>query len=87
VTASFLAVRPNYSFHVASIDKDERVREMRDVMRFDIWVNGGYFILRRELLDQLHPGRTSSRSPCDDCFRRGRCSRCDITDSGPRWTR
>jgi glucose-1-phosphate cytidylyltransferase len=56
VTASFLAVRPNYSFHVVSMNEDGHVRAMQDVVGSDIWINGGYFILRREFLDQLRPG-------------------------------
>ena len=62
-TASFLAVRPNYSFHVVSIDEDGRAREMRDVTRSDIWINGGYFVLRREFLDELHPGEDLVEEP------------------------
>jgi len=56
VMASFLAVRPNYSFHVVSMRPDGRVRAMRDVMGSDIWINGGYFVMRREFLDSLGPG-------------------------------
>ena len=62
-TASFLAVRPNYSFHVVSMADDGRVRQMRDVLGSDIWINGGYFILRREFLDQLRPGEDLVEEP------------------------
>ena len=61
--ASFLAVRPNYSFHVVSMEEDGRVRAMRDVMGSDIWINGGYFVLRREFLDQLRPGEDLVEEP------------------------
>jgi glucose-1-phosphate cytidylyltransferase len=63
VTASFLAVRPNYSFHLVSMRPDGRVRAMRDVMGSDIWINGGYFILRREFLDELRPGEDLVGAP------------------------
>jgi glucose-1-phosphate cytidylyltransferase len=63
VTASFLAVRPNYSFHVVSMDADGRVRGLHDVLRSDLWINGGYFVLRRELLDQLRPGEDLVEEP------------------------
>ena len=36
---------------------------MRDVMGSDIWINGGYFILRREFLDQLRPGEDLVEEP------------------------
>ena len=62
--ASFLAVRPNYSFHVVSMGDDGRVTQMRDVVGSDIWINGGYFILRRSSSTSCAPARTSSRSRC-----------------------
>jgi glucose-1-phosphate cytidylyltransferase len=63
VTASFLAVRPNYSFHVVEAGDDGRVRGLSDVTRSDIWINGGYFILRSEFLDQLNPGEDMVEAP------------------------
>jgi glucose-1-phosphate cytidylyltransferase len=39
------------------------VHAMRDVMGSDIWINGGYFILRREFLDQLRPGEDLVEEP------------------------
>ena len=66
VMASFLAVRPNYSFHVVKVNDDGRVRELNDVTRSDIWINGGYFVLRSEFLDQLQPGEDM----VDEPFRR-----------------
>jgi glucose-1-phosphate cytidylyltransferase len=33
------------------------------VMGSDIWINGGYFILRREFLDQLRPGEDLVEEP------------------------
>jgi glucose-1-phosphate cytidylyltransferase len=70
-TASFLAVRPNYSFHVVSIRPNGRVRAMHDVMGSDIWINGGYFILRREFLDQLRPGEDLVEEPLQRFLRAG----------------
>jgi glucose-1-phosphate cytidylyltransferase len=54
--ASFLAVKPTYSFHVASFDQGNRVRNIEAVSDADIWINGGYFILRREIFDHMEPG-------------------------------
>jgi glucose-1-phosphate cytidylyltransferase len=62
-TASFLAVRPNYSFHVVSMDKEGSVDQISDVTRSDVWINGGYFILRSELLDQIRPGEDLVEEP------------------------
>jgi glucose-1-phosphate cytidylyltransferase len=63
VTASFLAVRPNYSFHVVEANEDGRVSDLSDVTRSDIWINGGYFVLRSEFLDQLQPGEDMVEEP------------------------
>jgi glucose-1-phosphate cytidylyltransferase len=71
VTASFLAVKPNYSFHVASIDDDDRVESMADVTRSEIWINGGYFILRQEFLDELRPGEDLVEEPLQRLLSRG----------------
>jgi glucose-1-phosphate cytidylyltransferase len=62
-TGSFLAVRPNYSFHVVSIAEDGRVNGISDVTRSDMWINGGYFVLRSDLLEDLHPGEELVHEP------------------------
>ena len=85
--ASFLAVRPNYSFHVVSVNDDGRVRDCSDVTRSDIWINGGYFILRREFLDQLRPGEDLVEEPFQRLPPTARCSRSGTRASGRRWTR
>ena len=71
VMASFLAVRPNYSFHVVSMEPDGRVLAMQDVMGSDIWINGGYFVLRREFLDELRPGEDLVGEPIQRLLRDG----------------
>ena len=41
---------------------DQRVRSIQDINRSDIWINGGYFVLRDEIFDYMQPGRSSSWS-------------------------
>ena len=55
--ACFLAVRPPLTYHLADIDDDGRVREFRSSDRSDIWINAGYFLLRREIFDYMQRGR------------------------------
>jgi glucose-1-phosphate cytidylyltransferase len=62
-TASFLAVRPNYSFHVVDMDDRGTVSGIRDVTRSDIWINGGYFVMRSAVLDELRPGEDLVEEP------------------------
>jgi glucose-1-phosphate cytidylyltransferase len=55
-TACFLCVRPNHSFHIVQM-KDHRnglVQEIQGVVRADLWINGGYFVFRRDIFDYLH---------------------------------
>ena len=54
--ALFLAARPTYSFHVASMDPDDSVLEIKDVTKSDMWLNGGYFVFRREIFDHIREG-------------------------------
>jgi glucose-1-phosphate cytidylyltransferase len=54
--ACFLAVRPALSYHLADIATDGQVREFRSSDRSDIWINGGYFLLRREIFDYMREG-------------------------------
>jgi glucose-1-phosphate cytidylyltransferase len=63
VRASFLAVRPNYSFHVISTDDHGMVTGINDVTKSGVWINGGYFVMRSEILDDIHPGEDLVEEP------------------------
>lgn len=52
----FLAIRPPLTYHLADIDSDGNVREFRTSDRSEIWINGGYFIFRREIFDYIKEG-------------------------------
>ena len=54
--ASFLAVKPTYTFHVSTFENGNRVRDIQSVSDADLWINGGYFVLRREIFDYMRPG-------------------------------
>ena len=86
-TASFLAVRPNYSFHVVSMAGDGRVRAMRDVMGSTSGSTAATSSCAGSSSTSCAPVRTSWRSRFSACFRPGRCSRSGTRASGPRWTR
>jgi glucose-1-phosphate cytidylyltransferase len=53
---AFLCVKPNFSFHVVTTDADDMVQSIRGVRDANVWSNGGYFVLRQEIFDYLHPG-------------------------------
>ncbi|OBI43795.1 glucose-1-phosphate cytidylyltransferase [Mycobacterium kyorinense] len=51
--ASMLIVPPQSSFHCVDIASDGDIKEIAPVTKFPIWVNGGYFVLRREVIDLI----------------------------------
>jgi glucose-1-phosphate cytidylyltransferase len=55
-TALFLCVHPTHQFHVVSLDAGNGVREIQDVGAANLWINGGYFVFRREIFDYLRQG-------------------------------
>jgi glucose-1-phosphate cytidylyltransferase len=54
--AAFLSVKPTYSFHVVRRRGGGVVTAIDHVNEADLWINGGYFIFRRELFDYIEPG-------------------------------
>jgi glucose-1-phosphate cytidylyltransferase len=55
-TAMLLSVRPTAVFHVVDTDDSGVVRTVEAVSDAGLRINGGYMVLRRELLDLIGPG-------------------------------
>jgi glucose-1-phosphate cytidylyltransferase len=60
---TFLAVRPNYSFHFVSRSPDGTVLGVDDIISANAWINGGYFVFRREIFDYIRPGEELVEEP------------------------
>jgi len=69
--AMFLAVRPRQSFHVVRFDTHERVCEIVDIGKADVWINGGYFVFRHSIFDYLHAGEELVQEPFRRLIREG----------------
>lgn len=54
--ASFLAVRPSQSFHHVSYGEDGLVTSIGPIDQGDFWINGGYFIFKKEIFDYIQAG-------------------------------
>jgi glucose-1-phosphate cytidylyltransferase len=54
--ACFLAVRPPLTFHLADIDQSGNVRGLRSSEDSDIWINGGYFLMRPAIFEYMQEG-------------------------------
>lgn len=53
---SFLCVRPSQSFHLVDMNEDGLVKDILDVKQRDIWINGGYFIFKKEIFKYINQG-------------------------------
>jgi glucose-1-phosphate cytidylyltransferase len=54
--AAFVAVQPNFSYHLLNVDPDGVVLSITTSHQSEIWINGGYFIFRRAIFDYIQPG-------------------------------
>jgi glucose-1-phosphate cytidylyltransferase len=54
--ASFLSVRPNLSLHAVSTRDGGVVERIEPFSTASVWINGGFFVLRQEIFEHLHPG-------------------------------
>ena len=52
----FIAVHPPFTFHLAELDAEGAVRGFRTSEQSDTWINGGYFIFRKEIFDYIREG-------------------------------
>jgi glucose-1-phosphate cytidylyltransferase len=54
--ASFIAVKPTYTFHVVSFERGNRVSNIEAAADSDIRMNGGFFVLHSDIFDYIQPG-------------------------------
>jgi glucose-1-phosphate cytidylyltransferase len=69
--ASFIAVRPPFNFHLAEFDEKGSVRRFRSNQESDIWINGGYFIFRKEIFDYVRDGEELVLEPFNRLIAKG----------------
>jgi len=54
--AAFIAVRPSaYTFHVVSTNDRDQVTSLESISSADLRINGGYFMFRRAIFDEIGP--------------------------------
>src|SRR5262249_12066109 len=54
--AAFACVRPHHSFHVVELDDSGGIVALRSAGSSGLWINGGFFIFKRALLENIAPG-------------------------------
>ena len=52
----FMSVRPRLSYHVVEADQDGTVRSIDDMESAGVRINGGFFVFRQTIFDELRPG-------------------------------
>jgi glucose-1-phosphate cytidylyltransferase len=61
--AGFLGVRPYHTFHVVNIKNGGLVNDIQDARNANIWINGGYFIFRKEIFHFIKDGEELVKQP------------------------
>jgi len=61
--ASMLLVQPTASFDIVTSGPGGLVSGICPLTRSDIWINGGYFVLRKEIFRYMQPGDELVREP------------------------
>jgi glucose-1-phosphate cytidylyltransferase len=69
--ACFIAVHPPINFHLAEFDEKGVVQRIRSSQQSDIWINGGYFIFRKEIFNYLQDGEELVLDPFNRLIKTG----------------
>jgi glucose-1-phosphate cytidylyltransferase len=61
--ACFLAVRPHFSVHFLELEGEGKVKRIRSTPDADLWINGGFFIFRKEIFEYVRDGEELVEAP------------------------
>jgi glucose-1-phosphate cytidylyltransferase len=61
--ASLMVVQPTTSFDMVYTSSEGTVQEIRPITNSDVWINGGFFALRKEIFSYMNPGEELVREP------------------------
>jgi glucose-1-phosphate cytidylyltransferase len=60
---SLLLVQPTASFDLVGLAPDGKVGQISPLSQSDIWINGGFFVFRKEIFRYINPGEELVREP------------------------
>jgi len=63
--ATMTVVRPELQFGVTELEDGDRVTGFREKPRSEHWINGGFFVFDRAVLDRLAPEDVLERAPLE----------------------
>jgi glucose-1-phosphate cytidylyltransferase len=61
--AAFLCVQPTHSFHVVGLGAGHEVTGIQHVSNSGLYINGGYFIFRKEIFNYIREGEELVEEP------------------------
>src|SRR5262249_45044992 len=61
--ATFVGVAPTSTFHLVSLEDTGKVNSIRHVRDVGMRINGGYFVMRKEIFDWIRPGEELVQEP------------------------
>lgn len=61
--ASLLLVQPTASFDIVNVDPEGKVTNVSALTRTDIWINGGFFVMRNDIFRYIQLGEELVREP------------------------
>jgi glucose-1-phosphate cytidylyltransferase len=61
--AAFVCVQPTHSFHVVGLGEGHRVTGIQHVSNAGLYINGGYFIFRKEIFNYIKDGEELVEEP------------------------
>jgi len=61
--ATFVATKPNLSYHVVNLQPGGKVGEIKPFTESNIRINGGFFVFRHEIFDYMRDGEELVQEP------------------------
>jgi glucose-1-phosphate cytidylyltransferase len=72
--ASFVSVKPKASFHMVTVDEEGIVKSIEHIAKCGARINGGFFVLRREIFQYMREGEELVEEPFRRLIGAGRLS-------------
>src|SRR5262249_6145402 len=60
---SLLLVQPTASFDLVQLSPEGKVRQIAALNQSNIWINGGFFVFRKDIFRYIYPGEELVRQP------------------------
>jgi glucose-1-phosphate cytidylyltransferase len=68
---SLLLVQPTASFDIVSLSPEGKVAGVAALSQADVWINGGFFVFRKEIFQYINPGDELVRHPFQRLIEKG----------------